>query len=88
MKRNLPVLDELVMKKLSWIEKLDRSLEPVVSDEVRKKIMAGSESLTSGSSPGTKAKWVKAAMDRLDTLLDEKTRVNFKINNRQPEFFS
>lgn len=63
------------MKKLSWIEKLDRSLELAVSDEVREKIMAGSESLTSGSSPGTKAKWVKAAMDRIDTLIDEKTRV-------------
>jgi hypothetical protein len=84
------------MKKLSWIEKLNRGLELAVSDEVHAEIMAGSESLTSASSPGTKAKWIKAAMDRMDALLDEKTRIevmercscDFEVRKREAERFT
>jgi hypothetical protein len=37
------------MKRLSWIEKLNRSLKVTVDDEIREKIMEGSASLTSAS---------------------------------------
>jgi len=63
------------MKKMSWVEKLNKSLELAVSDEIRTKIIEGSESLKSSSGPATKAKWVKAAMERMDASLDEQTRI-------------
>lgn len=63
------------MKRLSWIEKLNRSLKVTVDDEIREKIMEGSASLTSASGPRTKALWVKNAMQRMDSLLNEKTRI-------------
>jgi hypothetical protein len=46
-----------------------------VDDEIREKIMEGSASLTSASGPRTKALWVKNAMQRMDSLLNEKTRI-------------
>lgn len=63
------------MKRLSWLEKLNRNLELAVSDEIRHKIMEGSQTLSSNSSPGTKAKWIKIAMERIDYFLDEKTKI-------------
>lgn len=63
------------MKKLSWLEKLNKSLEVVVNDDIRTKIIEGSETLTSGSSSGKKAKWVKTAMERMDSFLDEETGI-------------
>ena len=63
------------MRRLSWIEKLNKSLELAVGDETRRAIMEGSESLTSASGPRRKATWVKNAMDRMDSMLDEKTRI-------------
>jgi hypothetical protein len=43
------------MRRLSWIEKLNRSLELAVDDATRAAIMEGSESLTSASGPQKKA---------------------------------
>lgn len=63
------------MRKLSWIEKLNRSLELSVDDATRAAIMEGSESLTSASGPQKKATWVGNAMERMDSMLDEKTRI-------------
>lgn len=63
------------MRRLSGIEKLNKSLELAVGDETRRAIMEGSESLTSASGPRRKATWVKNAMDRMDSMLDEKTRI-------------
>jgi hypothetical protein len=37
--------------------------------------MEGSESLTSASGPRRKATWVKNAMERMDSLLDERTKI-------------
>ena len=71
----IAILEVLTITKLNWIQKLNKSLELAVSEEIREEIMAGSESLTSASGPVTKAKWVQAAMERMDSLLDEKTRV-------------
>lgn len=33
------------MKKLSWLEKLNKSLEVVVNDDIRTKIIEGSETM-------------------------------------------
>jgi hypothetical protein len=63
------------MRRLSWIEKLNRSLELSVDDATREAIMEGSESLRSASGPQRKATWVKNAMERMDFMLDEKTRI-------------
>ena len=62
-------------RRLNWIEKLSGSLELAVDDETRETIMEGSASLTSASGPRAKATWVKNAMERMDSLLDEKTRI-------------
>jgi hypothetical protein len=60
---------------MPMIEKLNRSLELAVGDEIRAKIIDGSASLTSASGPKAKAEWVKNAMERMDSLLDEQTRI-------------
>ncbi len=62
------------VKKMSWLEKLDRNLEARVSDEVRTEIMKGSDGLTSNSSPRRKAEWIQAAMERMDRLMTEEDR--------------
>jgi hypothetical protein len=63
------------MGRLSSIEKLNRSFELSVDDAIRAAIMEGSESLTSASGPQKKATWVRSAMERMDSMLDEKTRI-------------
>lgn len=63
------------MAKRSWIQKLDDGLALAADEEMRQAVMAGSESLTSGSSPGTKAKWVHGAMAEMDRMLSEDQRI-------------
>jgi len=62
-----------------------RALEGVIGhfagEAIKKKVMEGSEEMTE-QMDGSKeiAKWVKGAMDRLDALVDERTRIQIMEN--------
>ena len=57
------------------IHKLAESLEKAGIDrKIIDKIMAGGELISKTAKPEKKADWLSAAMDRMDDLLDEKTR--------------
>jgi hypothetical protein len=56
------------MKRTSWLERLSESLDQAVGEGVRTQVMQGHEDLTSGSAPGTKARWICEMLDRLEKL--------------------
>jgi hypothetical protein len=58
------------MRRLSWLERLAESLDDVAGEKIRIEVMEGSEDLSSGSSPGRKAGWIQAMIERLEQRLD------------------
>ncbi|MCE5199826.1 MAG: DUF6144 family protein [Armatimonadota bacterium] len=57
------------------IGQLAKKLEQFEIDEsIIEQIMAGGETIRKNATPQKKAQWLKGAMDRMDTLLDESTR--------------
>jgi len=59
-------------KMLTPLEKLT---EQFAGPEISKHVIEGSEEITEKTDKKVTALWVKGAMDRLDSLVDEKTRV-------------
>jgi hypothetical protein len=57
------------------LSKLSACLDKIVGEDARKKILEGSENLTSDSPPDEIIEWTKQAMDRLDALADQKKKV-------------
>jgi len=53
--------------------KLAESLGHVAGGNIRNEVMKGSDEITSKTSQGKKAKWVKGAMERLNSLVDRET---------------
>jgi hypothetical protein len=60
---------------LAMINELGRNLEEFAGENARKKVLKGSENLAAVLDPKEIAMWVKEAMERLDKLVDEKTRI-------------
>jgi len=58
----------------AWLTKLSGSLDEVAGAGVRAKVMQGSDRLSSASSSRDVIGWSKAAMERLDALVDEDVR--------------
>ena len=54
-----------------WLERFDESLGQFAGDEVRRDVLAGSESLTPASDTDEKIAWVKGAMERLDAAVPD-----------------
>ncbi len=54
---------------------LEKSTEHFAGEAVAKKIMEGSDQITERTDRRKTAQWVKDAMERMDSLTDEKTRV-------------
>ncbi len=54
---------------------LEKNIEHFAGEEISKKVMAGSEDITEKTDKKKAALWAKTAMDRLDALVDEKTRI-------------
>jgi len=65
---------------VSAIKELGKNLDLFVPKVTRKKIMEGSESLTAVSGKKELAEWVKGAMERMDALVDKKTRIKVMEN--------
>jgi hypothetical protein len=58
----------------SWESKLSNSLQRIAGEGIRKRVLRGSEKLTTGSSQKEIIDWTRKAMERLDALVDEKSR--------------
>lgn len=60
---------------LGLIREFEETLGRFVGEELKKKVLEGSERLSNSSSPVEVAEWVKGAMERMDELIDEDTRI-------------
>ena len=58
----------------AWLAKFSSGLDEIAGEEIRKKVMRGSEALSSQSGRQEVIDWSKRAMERLDSLVDEKRR--------------
>jgi hypothetical protein len=56
------------------IVEIGENVECLAGEDVRKKVMLGSEQIIASSKPEKVAEWVKCAMERLDSLVDVDTR--------------
>ena len=54
-----------------WLAKFSRCLVDIAGEDVRRQVMEGSNTLSSRSSREEIIAWSKAAMERLDALVDE-----------------
>lgn len=64
----------MTKKDVGPVEEIGRNIELFAGEEMRRKIMEGSEKIASVSSKEV-AEWVKGAMERLDSLVDKETIV-------------
>ena len=53
--------------------KLAENVGCIAGENVKDEVMKGSDAITSKTSQGKKAKWVKGAMERLNSLVDQET---------------
>jgi hypothetical protein len=58
-----------------WVAKFSDCLDRIGGEEIRKKVLQGTERITSRSSRKEVIDWTKEAMDRLDALVDEEKRM-------------
>lgn len=58
------------------IKRLAENLKKYAGETVTEKVMAECEQITVLLSPAKKARWVKNAMERLESCLDEAARIN------------
>ena len=58
----------------AWLEKFSSCLDETVGEDIRKKVIQGSENLSSDSSRQVVIDWFRGAMERLDSLADEEDR--------------
>jgi hypothetical protein len=59
----------------SWLSKLSSCLDRAAGEEIRKKVLQGSEKLTSDSPADEIIGWTNQAMNRMDALVDEQKRI-------------
>jgi predicted hydrocarbon binding protein len=57
----------------AWMEKFRTYLNETVGEEIRKVVIQGGEDLSAESSRLEVIEWTRQAMERLDSLVDEKT---------------
>jgi len=62
-------------KDAGMIEQIGGNIEHFAGKEVRDKVMEGSEQITRQDDPAKTSEWVKQAIEKLDTLVDERTRI-------------
>ena len=62
------------------IVEIGENIERLAGEEIRQKVMAGSEQITASSKPDVVAAWVKGAMERLDALVTEQAKDQIMVN--------
>ena len=65
---------------IDMIKEIGGNVERFAEKTIRNRVMEGSEQISPSTSKSKIAKWVKEAMDKLDTLVDEKTRFQIMEN--------
>jgi hypothetical protein len=65
---------------IGMIKEIGENVERFVGKIMRNRVMEGSEQISSSTSKSKIAKWVKEAMEKLDTQVDEKIRVQIMEN--------
>ena len=68
------------MAKYKMLIPLAKNIELFAGEITSMKIMEGSEALTEKTDKKKLAEWVQSAMERMDSLVDEKTRVQIMEN--------
>lgn len=58
----------------AWLSKLSNCLDEVAGEQIRRQVMAGSQTLSDASDRQAVIDWSREAMDRLDSLVDEDGR--------------
>jgi len=58
----------------AWLAKFSSCLDQIAGEEIRKRVMKGSDALTSESTREQVIDWTKGAMQRLDSLVEEQER--------------
>ena len=66
--------------KYKMLVPIEKNVEHYAGKEVSKKVMEGSENITEKTDKKKTALWTKDAMERLDSLVDEKTRIQIMNN--------
>jgi hypothetical protein len=56
----------------AWLAKFSRCLDEIAGEKIRQQVMRGNEELSSSSSRQEVISWSQRAMQRLDSLVDEK----------------
>jgi len=59
---------------------MEKCMEQLAGKTIATKVMAGSEQITEKTDKRKTAEWIKSAMEKLDALVDEKTRVQIMQN--------
>jgi predicted hydrocarbon binding protein len=59
---------------------IEKNIEHFAGEAVSRKVMEGSEDITEKTDKKKVALWTKGAMERFDTLVDEKTRIQIMNN--------
>jgi len=74
---HLGILSETVPTKMThkMLIPLQKSTEHFAGEAIAKKVMEGSDRITERTDKTIVAQWIKGAMERLDSLADEKTRI-------------
>ena len=65
---------------VEMIKEMGRNTERFAGAEVKKKVMEGSEKITPSTDKTSMARWVKGAVEKLDSFTDEKTRTQIMEN--------
>lgn len=73
-KRGDKISEEFDFEKY-WLAKFTKCLNEIAGEEIRKEIMRGSEGFSDNSSREEIINWSKEAMKKLDSLVDEKKRI-------------
>jgi len=68
------------MARLGVLTAMEKCLEEVAGNHIAKQVMQGSEEIAAKTDKKKTALWVKNAMERLDALADERTRVQAMQN--------
>jgi predicted hydrocarbon binding protein len=69
-----------MVAKHGMLQQLEGCIEQVAGKAVAQEVMAGSEQITEKTDKRKTARWVKGAMQKLDAVVDEKTRTQIMQN--------
>ena len=58
-----------------WLNKFSKCLDEIVGEDIKKKILAGSENFTDNTIIDEKFSWSQKAIEKLDSLIDEENRI-------------